>query len=113
MSDRERPRNRHPLPRPPVRNRTGERDRRRFQNRLQRLAHRFEWELKGIKNITAREVSSNLQKRDHIDSTREDSPLRKANDAIEIDNSDMTPEEQLAFSLDIVENVLRKTKINS
>ncbi|MCH2022873.1 MAG: (d)CMP kinase [Saprospiraceae bacterium] len=73
----------------------------------------LEWELKGIKNITAREVSSNLQKRDHIDSTREDSPLRKANDAIEIDNSDMTPEEQLAFSLDIVENVLRKTKINS
>ncbi|GAL81299.1 cytidylate kinase [Algibacter lectus] len=36
----------------------------------------------------------NVQERDHIDSTREDSPLVKAADAIEIDNSDMTLDEQ-------------------
>jgi cytidylate kinase len=40
------------------------------------------------------EVFANLQKRDHIDSTRADSPLKKADDAIELDNSNMSKEEQ-------------------
>ena len=40
---------------------------------------------------------SNLKKRDHIDSSREDSPLRKASDAVVIDNTVLTPEEQLAM----------------
>ena len=40
------------------------------------------------------DVLKNVQERDHIDSTREDSPLVKAADAIEIDNSDMTLDEQ-------------------
>ncbi len=40
------------------------------------------------------DVLQNVQTRDHIDSTREDSPLIKADDAIEIDNSDMTLDEQ-------------------
>ncbi len=39
-------------------------------------------------------VLENVQKRDYLDSTREDSPLVKAEDAIEIDNSNMTLEEQ-------------------
>lgn len=43
---------------------------------------------------TFEEVLANLQKRDHIDSTRADSPLKKADDAIELDNSNMTKEEQ-------------------
>lgn len=43
---------------------------------------------------TFEEVLANLQKRDHIDSTRADSPLKKADDAIELDNSNMTREEQ-------------------
>jgi cytidylate kinase len=41
------------------------------------------------------EVLENVTTRDHIDSTREDSPLNKAEDAIEIDNSDLTIEEQV------------------
>lgn len=40
------------------------------------------------------DILQNVQHRDHIDSTREDSPLVKANDAIEIDNSNLSLEEQ-------------------
>jgi cytidylate kinase len=39
-------------------------------------------------------VLENVQQRDSIDSTREDSPLKKADDAIEFDNSDMGLKEQ-------------------
>jgi cytidylate kinase len=45
------------------------------------------------------EVLANLQKRDHIDSTRKDGPLRQAEDAIVIDNSDMSIEDQNAYLL--------------
>jgi len=44
--------------------------------------------------ITYQEVLENVQQRDLIDSTREDSPLKKADDAIEFDNSDMGLNEQ-------------------
>jgi cytidylate kinase len=44
--------------------------------------------------VSYEDVLQNVQKRDHIDSTREFSPLRKAKDAIEFDNSDMGLEEQ-------------------
>ena len=40
--------------------------------------------------VTFQEILKNVEYRDHVDSTREDSPLLKAEDAIEIDNSDMT-----------------------
>jgi cytidylate kinase len=40
------------------------------------------------------EVLANVKKRDFIDSTRSDSPLRKADDAKLLDNSDMSPEQQ-------------------
>jgi len=41
------------------------------------------------------EVRANLEKRDRIDSTREDSPLKQADDALILDNSNMTVEEQM------------------
>ncbi len=44
--------------------------------------------------VSFEEVLENVRKRDHIDSTREFSPLTKAKDAIEFDNSDMGLEEQ-------------------
>lgn len=53
-------------------------------------------------DITLEEVEENLQKRDLIDSTRAISPLRKAEDAFVLDNSDLTPEEQLHIVLDWV-----------
>ncbi|MEM9525938.1 MAG: (d)CMP kinase, partial [Bacteroidota bacterium] len=44
------------------------------------------------KTATREEVSANLRERDHIDSTRADSPLRKAEDAIELDNTHLSME---------------------
>jgi len=55
-------------------------------------------------NGTIEEVKANLLERDRIDTTRADSPLIKAEDAIEIDNSDLTMEGQLALALQIIKN---------
>ena len=43
------------------------------------------------------EVRANLAKRDHIDSSRADSPLKQAEDAILLDNSALTLEEQMLW----------------
>lgn len=53
---------------------------------------------KGI-HITLAEVEQNLRMRDHIDSTRDDSPLSKAADALILDNSDLSPSEQLILAV--------------
>jgi cytidylate kinase len=50
-------------------------------------------------NVTLEEVKSNIEMRDYIDSNREVSPLRKAHDAIELDNSNLTMKQQLDLSL--------------
>ena len=52
--------------------------------------------------ITMEEVKDNLSHRDHIYSTREESPLRQADDAVVLDNSELNQEEQLAFVVDLV-----------
>lgn len=57
-----------------------------------------ELEEKGQK-LSIEEVLNNLQERDKIDSTREDSPLRQADDAKVLDNSDIDRDEQLAIAL--------------
>jgi cytidylate kinase len=43
------------------------------------------------------EVRANLEKRDRIDSTRKESPLKQADDALLLDNSHMTLEEQMVW----------------
>ena len=48
------------------------------------------------------EVRKNIIKRDHIDENREASPLRKADDAITLDNSYMTPTEQMVWFGDLL-----------
>ncbi len=63
-------------------------------------------------DITFEEVKANLEKRDKIDSGREVSPLRKAEDAIEFDNTGLTPEQDLDFLLKKVNEVLDKKKKN-
>jgi len=70
-----------------------------------------EWEEKGITDISAKEVEKNLATRDHIDSTRADSPLCQAEDAIEIDNSSLTPTEQLEFALQLSKDIIEKKAI--
>ena len=54
--------------------------------------------------VNKQAIKKNLEERDYIDSHRNDSPLRKADTAIELDNSFLTPEEQLAWVLKLVEN---------
>jgi len=49
--------------------------------------------------VSLQEIIENLAHRDHIDSTREESPLRQAEDAIVLDNSNLTQDQQLEFVL--------------
>ena len=46
------------------------------------------------------EVKLNLQERDRIDQSRKESPLRKADDAVVLDNSHITRDEQLQIAYD-------------
>lgn len=50
--------------------------------------------------ITIEEVRNNLEMRDYIDSNREISPLRQAEDAVVLDNSNLTRDEQLELALE-------------
>lgn len=50
---------------------------------------------------TVEEVLVNLRERDEMDSNRDFAPLRRAHDAIDLDNSDMNREEQLAWAMDL------------
>jgi len=59
-------------------------------------------------NVSYKEILDNVKSRDFIDSTRNDSPLVKAKDAIEIDNSDMTKEEQFEKIFKIVQEKLQE-----
>ena len=52
------------------------------------------------------EVVQNLRERDYIDSHRETAPLRRAEDAFELDNSDMTFEEELAWVQGVIQGKL-------
>lgn len=61
-------------------------------------------------NISIEDVVNNLQMRDYIDSNREESPLRQAEDARTLNNSDMSPEQQLTLALKWVEEVLEMQK---
>ncbi|MEW4925596.1 (d)CMP kinase [Algibacter sp. 2305UL17-15] len=56
--------------------------------------------------ITYEAVLQNVTERDYIDTHREDSPLVKAEDAIEIDNSDLTLNEQYTKILELVKMTL-------
>lgn len=69
----------------------------------------LELQSKGIQ-LDREEVKANLQLRDHIDSTREDSPLRQAPDATIIDTSYLTPKEQLQIALDLARSIIGTTE---
>ena len=57
--------------------------------------------------VTFEEILENVKERDYIDTHRDDSPLVKAIDAIEIDNSNLTREEQFTKVLELVDNILK------
>ncbi len=74
-----------------------------------RVARRYrELKAKGI-DISLGEVEENLAHRDLIDSTRDDSPLRQAGDAVVLDNSHLTPEQQLDQALQLVHDIAGAT----
>jgi cytidylate kinase len=64
-----------------------------------RVQRRFKELFEKNPNVTLEEVKNNLEMRDYIDSHREYSPLRKADDAIMLDNTDLTEKEQLDIAL--------------
>lgn len=70
-----------------------------------RAQRRFdEMKAKG-ENPVFEEVLANVKERDLRDTTRAESPLRKADDAIELDNSHITIEGQLQWALDLMHNI--------
>ena len=54
------------------------------------------------------EVLENVKTRDHIDMTRAESPLRKADDAVLLDNSDMTLDEQREWLLAQAQKIINQ-----
>ncbi|GAB3009544.1 (d)CMP kinase [Niabella terrae] len=71
-----------------------------------RIERRFKELVAKNPNITLEEVAENIQMRDYMDSNREISPLRKADDAIVIDNTNLSPAEQLQLALDLAARVM-------
>ena len=71
-----------------------------------RVERRFKEFFEKNPNITFDEVKSNLELRDYIDSNREISPLRKANDAYVLDNTMMSMEEQFKIAKKLVDEKL-------
>lgn len=65
-----------------------------------RARRRFKELVEGGSQVSYEDVLANVVHRDHIDTTRAESPLRRADDAIALDNSDMTLDEQDAWLLD-------------
>jgi cytidylate kinase len=69
---------------------------------LTRAERRFKELKKKGDNVTFDEVLKNVEERDYIDTHRDDSPLVKASDAIEFDNSNVTKQEQFEKVLKLV-----------
>lgn len=69
----------------------------RAQRRYKELMERGE-------TVSFNDVLKNIEDRDHIDTTREDSPLRKADGAIEIDNSEMNLDDQFHTVLQLAKD---------
>lgn len=71
-----------------------------------RVERRFKEMYEKNPNVTIEEVKNNLEMRDYIDSNREISPLRKAEDAVVLDNTHLTMDQQLNFALKLVKKII-------
>ena len=71
-----------------------------------RVERRFRELYEKNPNITIEEVKNNLEMRDYIDSHREISPLRKAEDALELDNTNLTETQQFQKAMGWVHKIL-------
>ena len=72
-----------------------------------RAKRRFDELIQKGENVSYKDVYTNVIDRDLVDTTRKDSPLVKAEDAIEIDNSQLTKEKQFEIILNLVKEKLR------
>ncbi len=72
-----------------------------------RVERRFRELYEKNPNISIEEVKNNLEMRDYIDSHREISPLRKAEDAIVLDNSNLTEAEQFQLAMKLANEKIR------
>lgn len=71
-----------------------------------RAKRRYKELLEVDEDVSYEDVLKNVESRDLIDSTREDSPLMKAEDAIEIDNSNLSLETQFKKLYDLAQKVI-------
>ena len=71
-----------------------------------RVERRFKELFEKNPNVTIDEVKANLEMRDYIDSNREESPLRKAEDAILLDNTNLTAHETLQKALKLTKKII-------
>ena len=71
-----------------------------------RVERRFKELYEKNPNVTIEEIKANLEMRDYIDSNREESPLRKAEDAILLDNSNLTASETIQKVLKLAKQLI-------
>ncbi|SMO74491.1 (d)CMP kinase [Gracilimonas mengyeensis] len=71
-----------------------------------RARRRFKEEKDKGSNVTLEEVKQNIAQRDQTDANRSSDPLRKADDAIEVDTSEMSFDDQVAFISKKVEELI-------
>ena len=73
-----------------------------------RAQRRYDELLQKGDSVTYEEVLKNVEERDYIDTHRDDSPLVMAEDAVEIDNSHLSREEQFDAVLDLVNAIIKE-----
>ena len=78
-----------------------------------RVERRFKELYASNKNITIEEVKDNIEMRDYIDSNREISPLKKADDAYVLDNTNLNMAQQLKIALEWVNEKIGNTNKHS
>jgi cytidylate kinase len=76
-----------------------------------RVERRFKEMFAKNPNVTVEEVKNNLEMRDYIDSNRAVSPLRRADDAILLDNTSLSMDQQLQFAVKLVKEKLGKLPV--
>jgi cytidylate kinase len=71
-----------------------------------RVERRFKELYEKNPNITLEEIKANLEMRDYMDSHREESPLRKADDAILLDNTNLTEKQQFQHTMKLIQQII-------
>ena len=78
-----------------------------YADEKERANRRFKELFKKNNNTKHEDVLANIRHRDHVDTTRKIAPLKQAEDAIRIDNTDIDVKEQLKIALDHVQQKIK------